>query len=189
MQSGRLRIVGRRCGPPTPALAKLERLGRLLVLEQLSAQFEQVRLDLLWRRVEELSPQVHGIDPPVGQTAMKLRVDADGVRGEEESVNVEPNCLHVRSRSRSSVGVGAWCASDRLTIVVPPAWQRERAGAVCKVGRMVGVPFALHEYDAAFSQFFGQTVRALARARSPLLGEMPFVAVGGTLVSRAKPGM
>jgi hypothetical protein len=31
---------------------------------------------------------------------------------------------------------------------------------------MVDVPFALYEYDAAFSRFFGQTVRELARAQS-----------------------
>jgi hypothetical protein len=46
------------------------------------------------------------------------------------------------------------------------------------------VPFALYEYDDAFSRFFGQTVRALARARSPLLSEMQVVEVSGTLGTR-----
>jgi len=53
-------------------------------------------------------------------------------------------------------------------------------------GRMVTVPFALYEYDAAFSRFFGDTVRSLARARSPLLSEMHFEEVGGTLGSRVR---
>lgn len=51
---------------------------------------------------------------------------------------------------------------------------------------MLRVPFALHEYDAAFSQFFGQTVRALALARSPLLNETQFMEVSGTLGSRVR---
>ncbi len=48
------------------------------------------------------------------------------------------------------------------------------------------MPFALHEYDAAFSRFFGETVRALARARSPLLSQMQFVEASGTLGSRVR---
>lgn len=48
------------------------------------------------------------------------------------------------------------------------------------------MPFALYEYDAAFSRFFGQAVRALARARSPLLSEMQFMEVSGTLGSRVR---
>ena len=51
---------------------------------------------------------------------------------------------------------------------------------------MENVPFALYEYDAAFSLFFGQAVRALARARSPLLSQMQFEEVSGTLGSRVR---
>jgi hypothetical protein len=48
------------------------------------------------------------------------------------------------------------------------------------------MPFALYEYDAAFSDFFGETVRTLARARSPLLSQMEFVEVPGTVGSRVR---
>lgn len=48
------------------------------------------------------------------------------------------------------------------------------------------MPFALYEYDTAFNQFFGQTVRALALARSPLLNHMQLVEVSGTLGSRVR---
>ena len=48
------------------------------------------------------------------------------------------------------------------------------------------MPFALYEYEDAFSRFFGQTVRALARARSPLLSEMQVREVSGTLGTRVR---
>lgn len=51
---------------------------------------------------------------------------------------------------------------------------------------MTQVPFALREYDAAFSQFFSEAVRALARARSPLLSEIKFGTVPGPLGSRVR---
>lgn len=47
-------------------------------------------------------------------------------------------------------------------------------------------PFALHEYDAAFSRFFSQTMRVLAQAHSPLLAQMRFVEVPGTLGTRVR---
>lgn len=40
------------------ALPKLERLGQLLVLQQLARELRQVLLDLLRRRVEELAPAI-----------------------------------------------------------------------------------------------------------------------------------
>ena len=48
------------------------------------------------------------------------------------------------------------------------------------------MPFALHEYDAAFSRFFSQTMRVLAQAHSPLLAQMRFVEVPGTVGSRVR---
>ncbi|MFN2468893.1 MAG: hypothetical protein ABR521_12265 [Gaiellaceae bacterium] len=48
------------------------------------------------------------------------------------------------------------------------------------------MPFALYEYDAAFSEFFRQAVHALARARSPLLSQIQFVDAGGTVGSRVR---
>ena len=48
------------------------------------------------------------------------------------------------------------------------------------------MPFALHEYDAAFGRFFSQTMRVLAQASSPLLGQMPFVEMPGTVGSRVR---
>lgn len=48
------------------------------------------------------------------------------------------------------------------------------------------MPFALHEYDAAFGRFFSQTMRVLAQASSPLLGQMLFVEMPGTAGSRVR---
>ncbi|MGH2845696.1 MAG: hypothetical protein ACRDL0_06700 [Thermoleophilaceae bacterium] len=48
------------------------------------------------------------------------------------------------------------------------------------------MPFALYEYDAAFGEFFGTTLRTLARARSPILREIKFVEVSGTVGSRIR---
>lgn len=48
------------------------------------------------------------------------------------------------------------------------------------------VPFALYEYDVAFTRFFGDTVRTLARARSPILSQVQVVDVAGTLGSRVR---
>ena len=48
------------------------------------------------------------------------------------------------------------------------------------------MPFALHEYDAAFSRFFSQTMRVLAQAHSPLLAQMRFIEMPGTLGSRVR---
>lgn len=48
------------------------------------------------------------------------------------------------------------------------------------------MPFALHEYDAAFGRFFSQTMRILAQARSPLLAQMRFVEMPGTVGSRVR---
>jgi hypothetical protein len=50
----------------------------------------------------------------------------------------------------------------------------------------VRVPFALYEHDAAFSRFFGETVRTLACARSPILSKIQFVEVPGTVGSRLR---
>ncbi len=51
---------------------------------------------------------------------------------------------------------------------------------------MSQMPFALHEYDAAFSRFFSQTMRVLAQAHSPLLAQMRFIEMPGTLGSRVR---
>ena len=51
---------------------------------------------------------------------------------------------------------------------------------------MLRVPFALYEYDAAFAQFFSATVRTLARVRSPILREMPFVEGPAAVGSRVR---
>ncbi|MEA2475122.1 MAG: hypothetical protein QOE06_3037 [Thermoleophilaceae bacterium] len=48
------------------------------------------------------------------------------------------------------------------------------------------MPFALYEYDAAFTRFFSQTMRVLAQAHSPLLAEMRFVETPGTIGSRVR---
>jgi hypothetical protein len=48
------------------------------------------------------------------------------------------------------------------------------------------MPFALHEYDAAFGRFFSQTMRVLAQAHSPLLAQMRFVEMPGTVGSRIR---
>jgi len=48
------------------------------------------------------------------------------------------------------------------------------------------VAFALYEYDAAYRLFFGETVRTLARARSPLLAQMQFTEISGTIGSRVR---
>ena len=48
------------------------------------------------------------------------------------------------------------------------------------------MPFALPEYDAAFGRFFGQSMRVLAVAHSPLLAEMSFIESSGTLGSRIR---
>src|SRR4051812_35991654 len=51
---------------------------------------------------------------------------------------------------------------------------------------MSEMPFALHEYDAAFDRFFSQTMRVLAQAHSSLLAEMRFVEMPGTVGSRVR---
>jgi len=48
------------------------------------------------------------------------------------------------------------------------------------------MPFALYEYDAAFGRFFSQTMRVLAQAYSPLLAEMRFIEMPGTVGSRVR---
>jgi hypothetical protein len=48
------------------------------------------------------------------------------------------------------------------------------------------VPFALYEYDAAFGEFFSETIRRLARSRSPMLSQMHFATLTGTLGSRVR---
>jgi hypothetical protein len=51
---------------------------------------------------------------------------------------------------------------------------------------MPSVPFALYEYDAAFTRLFGETLRTLARARSPFLSQIQFVEMPGTVGSRVR---
>ena len=48
------------------------------------------------------------------------------------------------------------------------------------------MPFALPEYDAAFGRFFSQTMRVLAQAFSPLLAQMSFIEMPGTVGSRVR---
>ncbi len=48
------------------------------------------------------------------------------------------------------------------------------------------MPFALYEYDAAYGQFFSETVRLLARGRSPILSQMNVETMPGTLGSRVR---
>jgi hypothetical protein len=48
------------------------------------------------------------------------------------------------------------------------------------------MPFALCEYNAAFGRFFSQTMRVLAQAYSPLLAEMRFIEMPGTVGSRVR---
>lgn len=48
------------------------------------------------------------------------------------------------------------------------------------------MPFALYEYDAAFGRFFSQTMRVLAQAYSPLLAQMHFIEMPGTVGSRVR---
>ena len=48
------------------------------------------------------------------------------------------------------------------------------------------MPFALYEYNAAFGRFFSQTMRVLAQAYSPLLAEMRFIEMPGTVGSRVR---
>jgi len=48
------------------------------------------------------------------------------------------------------------------------------------------MPFALFEYNAAFGRFFSQTMRVLAQACSPLLAEMRFIEMPGTVGSRVR---
>jgi hypothetical protein len=48
------------------------------------------------------------------------------------------------------------------------------------------VPFALYEYDAAYVEFFDETVRNLARARSPILSQMQYAKTSGPLGSRVR---
>ena len=48
------------------------------------------------------------------------------------------------------------------------------------------MPFALHEYDAAFGRFFSQSMRVVAQSSSPLLGQMRFVEMPGTVGSRVR---
>lgn len=48
------------------------------------------------------------------------------------------------------------------------------------------MPFALHEYDVAFGRFFSQTMRVVAQAYSPLLAQMRFVEMPGTVGSRVR---
>lgn len=48
------------------------------------------------------------------------------------------------------------------------------------------MPFALYEYDLAFSRFFSQNMRVLAQAQSPLLADMRFIEMAGTVGSRVR---
>lgn len=48
------------------------------------------------------------------------------------------------------------------------------------------MPFALYEYDAAFTRFFSEAVRTLARARSPILSQIQFIETPGTVGSRVR---
>jgi hypothetical protein len=48
------------------------------------------------------------------------------------------------------------------------------------------MPFALHEYETAFGRFFSQTMRVLAQAHSPLLAQMRFDEMPGTVGSRVR---
>lgn len=48
------------------------------------------------------------------------------------------------------------------------------------------MPFALPEYDSAFSVFFGETVQTLARVRSPILSQMQTVKVTGSVGTRVR---
>jgi hypothetical protein len=51
---------------------------------------------------------------------------------------------------------------------------------------LLGVPFALYEYDAAFNEFLGETARTLAEASSPILSQMQSVETSGTVGSRVR---
>lgn len=51
---------------------------------------------------------------------------------------------------------------------------------------MLSVPFALYEYDTAFTRFFEEAVRTLAQARSPILREIQFIEAPGTVGSRVR---
>lgn len=48
------------------------------------------------------------------------------------------------------------------------------------------MPFALPEYDAAFGRFFSQSMRVLAQAISPLLAQMRFIEMPGSVGSRVR---
>jgi hypothetical protein len=48
------------------------------------------------------------------------------------------------------------------------------------------MPFALPEYDRAFSVFVAETVRELARARDPVLSQMQFSSVPSAVGSRVR---
>jgi hypothetical protein len=48
------------------------------------------------------------------------------------------------------------------------------------------MPFALPEYDEAFAVFLQHTVRELARARSPLLGQIQFGQQSTTVASQIR---
>ncbi len=54
------------------------------------------------------------------------------------------------------------------------------------VSVFVTMPFALPEYDRAFSAFVSETVHELARARDPVLAEMHFATVPTTVGSRVR---
>ncbi len=48
------------------------------------------------------------------------------------------------------------------------------------------MPFALYEYDAAFTAVFDETVGILARGRSPMLSQIRFAKTSGPLGSRVR---
>lgn len=48
------------------------------------------------------------------------------------------------------------------------------------------MPFALHEYDKAFSDFFSETIQTLARVSSPLLSQIKTIEVTGSVGSRVR---
>src|SRR5690625_2079541 len=73
-----------------PALPVLQRLRYLGELQHLTGQVTKLLQGLHRRRVEELPAEVHLIHPSLCEPTVHLGLDADGVVGEEERVDVEP---------------------------------------------------------------------------------------------------
>ena len=96
----------------------------------------------------------------------------------------EPSCAARTSAGQRHRALGFSRGAARHAITVGA--RRGRRDDAARGKYVEDMPFALHEYDAAYGQFFSEALQRLAQARSPILSQIRRMAMAGPLGSRIR---